>query len=517
MCGWSMKQWFWLVALWLCSGVALAQVAIPATASAGESVPPGAESLLYRAVQASPLKSVYAQNHYQPLWTPAKLQQAQQLVQRAAEDGLESAHYPLPETLSDTLAGDAGAAELEASRHFYRFVADLTTGRVNPAKAGAEIDYRAHAARLPQRFYQLLSGDDLEAGLESLRPQAFGYPALKRLLNSELASEAERAQALPPLERSLRPAMHWEGVPQLALLLVAQGDLPSVQARVYLGETLYGGELVQAVRRFQRRHALTDDGIVGAQTYAQLQRRQPALLTAAAKATIRVNLERLRWLDPSLAAERYLWVNLPAFELQVYDRNSHFGAPLFDMAVVIGQVGRNSTPMKAKPLASVVFSPYWNIPTSIARAEYWPKQHANPDFLASKNMEVTANGGLRQRPGPGNALGQVKFMLPNDDAIYLHDTPSKQLFNRPRRDFSHGCVRVAKPELLAQFIMRDAMSDAQIRSAMQAGRERHVPVRDKPPVVLMYATATVDGNGALQLYPDLYGRDAELARLLSNP
>lgn len=494
----------------------------PATATspapAVPVMPEGALPWLYEAVKIGPLRQVYEQNNFQPLWTAAKVQQAIELINKAEEDGLPLSSYRLDELKQLAAANNSQALELVASRQFYKFVSDLTVGRVSPASVGAEIDYRAHAASLPQRFYNMVSSDDLASALDAMRPQAFGYAELKALLNSDAntAKPAAPAHNFPPLGSTLRPYGRWAGVPQLAMKLVETGDLPSTQARAYLDSSRYDDNLIIAVEKYQRRNGLSADGVIGPQTYHHLTGGESAVhaLTPQAKETIKLNMERLRWLDPSIASERYVWVNLPAYRLQAYSSASKFGEPALEMATVIGKTGRYSTPIKAKAMTSVVFSPYWYVPPSIANKDYWPKQRANPSFLASQNMEVTKNGTIRQRPGGRNSLGRVKFMLPNDDAIYLHDTPSKHLFSRSERAFSHGCVRVQQPQQLAQFVMGDRMSESQIRQAMQAGRERHVAVKDKIPVILMYATATVNGRGELQLYKDIYGLDDKLKRAM---
>lgn len=481
-------------------------------------MPDGAVPWLFDAVQIGPLKQVYQQNNFQPIWTAAKAEQALALMSRAEEDGLPLAAYRVDELKQVMAANNPQALELAASRQFYKFVSDLTTGRVTPSTVGAEIDYRSHAVKLPERFFAVVTADDLAAELDTLRPQAFGYAQLKQLLNGDVEpAKAEASHNLPPLPGKLSPYGRWAGVPELALQLAETGDLPSTQARAYLESTRYDDNLIAAVEKFQRRNGLTADGVIGPQTYRALTGGSAAVtaITPQIKETIKVNMERLRWLDHSIASERYVWVNLPAYQLQAYSSGSSFGEPTLTMNTVIGKTGRYSTPIKAKGMSSVVFSPYWYVPPSIANKDYWPKQRANPNFLASQNMEVTKNGTIRQRPGGRNSLGRVKFMLPNDDAIYLHDTPSKHLFSRGERAFSHGCVRVQQPEKLAQFVMAGAMSDTQIRQAMQSGRERHVAVKDKIPAILMYATATVNARGELQVYKDIYGLDEKLKRALA--
>jgi murein L,D-transpeptidase YcbB/YkuD len=218
---------------------------------------------------------------------------------------------------------------------------------------------------------------------------------------------------------------------------------------------------------------------------------------------IAMNMERWRWLPDDLGP-RYLIVNIPAFELNAIEN----GKSVLDMKVVTGKKD-SPTPVIVDRMTTVVFSPYWNIPTGIVEKEILPKLEKDPSYLERNNIEaVDESGRFRQRPGPGNSLGQVKFMFPNHYNVYLHDTPAQALFDRVERDFSHGCVRLDRPTDLAKYVLRDQpeWTEAKIDEAMQSGIEQSVPLKQPLPIYLVYFTAWEE-IGALQRVPDVYGVD----------
>ena len=223
---------------------------------------------------------------------------------------------------------------------------------------------------------------------------------------------------------------------------------------------------------------------------------------AAATEQIAMNMERWRWLPDDLGS-RYLIVNIPAYRLDAIEN----GASVLEMKVVTGKKD-SPTPVLADRMTTVVFSPYWNIPTDIVEKEITPKLEKDPDYLEKQHMEVDDRGRYRQLPGPGNSLGRVKFLFPNHYNVYLHDTPAQALFNRVERDFSHGCVRVDDPDALARYVLRDQPEwDAEkIAAAMQSGTEQAVKLKSPLPIYLVYFTAWEEG-GALKTVPDVYGLD----------
>jgi murein L,D-transpeptidase YcbB/YkuD len=287
---------------------------------------------------------------------------------------------------------------------------------------------------------------------------------------------------------------------------------------------VYSPALQEAVERFQRRHGLADDGVIGAGLVAELN-----VPIAKRIRQLELNLERWRWLPRSLG-ERYILVNVPEYHLEVRE-----GAQVpLSMRVVVGKRD-TPTPIFDDEMTHVVFSPYWNVPPDIAQGETLPEMLKDPGFLTRMNMEIVDSSGktvdasaldvetlanyrFRQRPGAENALGLVKFVFPNQHNVYLHDTPTDSLFARPSRSFSHGCVRLEQPLALAQYVLRDQSewTKERIEQAMQSGDERTVKLRRSLPVYLVYWTARVTGDGVVQFRNDVYGIDAQQTALLAD-
>jgi murein L,D-transpeptidase YcbB/YkuD len=221
-------------------------------------------------------------------------------------------------------------------------------------------------------------------------------------------------------------------------------------------------------------------------------------------------MERMRWMPVSENGNLIL-VNIPEFMLHVYEGKNR----VFDMEVVVGKEGHN-TMMFTGDLNQVVFSPYWNVPPSIVKNEILPSMASNPGYLESQNMEIVSQEGdlpvIRQRPGPKNSLGKVKFLFPNSFNIYFHDTPAKSLFSRDKRAYSHGCIRLSDPEKMAQYLLRNQpeWTPERIQSAMNAGEEKYVKLEKKVPVVITYYTAWVADNGQLNFREDIYNHDEKI-------
>jgi len=229
---------------------------------------------------------------------------------------------------------------------------------------------------------------------------------------------------------------------------------------------------------------------------------------------IEINLERWRWL-PSSLGESYVWVNVPEFRMELIDK----GRKAIDMAVVVGKQ-QSQTPVFSDQMEYLELNPEWNIPTSIAENEILPKLASDPGYLARHNMEFVGDGAnqrIRQRSGPDNPLGQVKFMFPNEHDVYLHDSPADHLFSREERDFSHGCIRLERPVQLAEYLLRDKpdWSGTKVREAIVSGEHRTVKLPHKLPVHILYFTAWVEDNGSVNFRKDVYGHDAKLAAALA--
>jgi murein L,D-transpeptidase YcbB/YkuD len=262
--------------------------------------------------------------------------------------------------------------------------------------------------------------------------------------------------------------------------------------------------LMQAVKDFQHSYGLKEDGIINASLIAEMNRPVTDRIRQ-----ILINMERIRWV-PAQPATDYLLVNIPEFRLHVYEKGNY----QWSMNIVAGSTTHN-TVIFTGTLKYIVFSPYWNVPPSILKKEILPAIRRNKNYLARHDMEWNGNG-VRQRPGPNNSLGLVKFLFPNDYNIYLHDTPSKSLFGESRRAFSHGCIRLAEPEKLANFLLRNDRNwnSEKIKEAMQSRKEKYVSLKEMVPVYIGYFTAWVDRNGKLNFRDDIYGHDRTMAQQL---
>jgi len=315
--------------------------------------------------------------------------------------------------------------------------------------------------------------------------------------------------------RDIEAAGGWQPIPQEKQSYKTGDDAPPIKLirkRLFMtGEfsgdtsmTVFTDDLTQAVKLFQRTRGWTDDGVVGRIVINEMNIPVTALIEK-----IVLNMERCRWVPVALTGE-YLVVNIPAFKLYAYRDDSL----LWDMNVVAGQPVHETVIFNGD-MKYVVFSPYWNVPNDIYKNEILPGMQSDPDYLAKHNME-SVNGTVRQKPGPNNSLGQVKFLFPNSYSIYLHDTPSKSLFKQDSRAFSHGCIRLAEPKKLAMYLLKDdpQWTEAKINAAMNAGQERWVTLKQTIPVFIAYFTAWVDRQGNLNVRPDIYKRDGRLAQMV---
>ena len=284
---------------------------------------------------------------------------------------------------------------------------------------------------------------------------------------------------------------------QLKARLHASGDLASSDT-----SAIYTDELVAAVQQVQKRFGYEATGVV--------DKHLVSLLNVPVEDRIHqleVNMERFRNSKPIQEGTRIV-ANIPEFRLYVYEGTT----PVFDMAIVVGS-SSTKTVIFDDEMTHVVLSPYWNVPPSIVRNEILPAMRRSSTYLKRNNYEQTGTENglpvIRQKPGPGNSLGLVKFIFPNDHNIYLHDTPAKGLFQYPKRTFSHGCIRLEEPAKLANYLLRhDAnWSEEKIRKAMNGGREQWVKLETPVPVSLTYYTAWVDDEGLVHLRQDVYGHD----------
>lgn len=421
----------------------------------------------------------------------------------------------------------AARADVLLTATFAHYGEIMLTGQVTPRAAGADWHIATNTVDVDSALARTLRTDDLEAALARLAPQEDGYATLRRALARYRAYVDAGGWPSLGLARTLRPGDALPGGARLRERLAAEGWLDGGAKRA-MADSTYGPALAGAVARFQARHGLAVDSVVGPRTRAALDVPAQRRLRQIA-----ANLERYRWLPPDLGT-RYVVVNVPAFRLDAYDGERR----VLTMRVVVGsELETRQTPIFSDSMRYVQFGPYWNVPTSIARNEILPKARADRGYLTQNDYEVVRGWGddapvvdpwrlsdaalsssryrIRQRPGPQNALGRVKFMFPNDYHVYLHDTPAQALFDQRVRAASHGCVRVADPAALAEFVLagRPAWTAPRIRETLAAGDRVRVNLPRAIPVYLIYLTA-FEQDGELAFRPDRYDRDAPLVRTL---
>ena len=413
-----------------------------------------------------------------------------------------------------------------------RFISDLHAGRVNPDRSHFVPDID-HANFDLSEFLQLqvVNASDPGSVIDAVEPP---FPIYQRTLSAlrtyvDLARRDD-GELLPVPHKAIKPGEAYPGLSRLNRLLLLLGDLAE-QENDISSPTLYQGSLVAAVTHFQQRHGLEENGLIDAPTVKELNTPLSQRVTQ-----LRLTLERLRWL-PHQFQRPPIVVNIPEFRLRAVDEKYHW--TLF-MRVVVGKAYRHQTPVFASDIKSVIFRPYWNVPLSIVRSEVLPHMEKDPAYLMKNSYEVVdASGtvvisatvtevmkrqlrrgklGIRQTPGPDNALGLLKFDFPNQHDVYMHGTPAMELLSRSRRDFSHGCIRVEDPVALAAWLLQDQpeWTADHIRSATLADTTLRVDLERPVPVFIVYGTAVTMENGEVHFFRDIYGQDAALEQALLN-
>jgi murein L,D-transpeptidase YcbB/YkuD len=461
------------------------------------------------------------------------------VVRRMKERGLDPARYgidllehrvaALATGGTRTPASEQAALDVALTRAVLTVMRHLARGRVDPRALGYHYDLEPEPVHLAALLEGAAPHDGLERLFDRLEPPFPQYSRLKTELVRYRAMAGRPPPVLPDL-RKVEPGDGYAAVDELARTLVAVGDLPA-DAQVAPGR--YEGALVEAVRRFQARHGIEVDGVIGKNTLRHL--RTP--LTARI-AQIQLGLERMRWL-PRATHGPVIVVNVPDFHLYGFDAAAS-ERPDVEMDVVIGRAARTETPLVTGLVRQMVVRPFWHVPGSIVRNEIVPVLRRDPTYLTRERLDIIASPRddapalavdattvdrlragrlfLRQRPGPHNALGRLKFVFPNRFDVHMHDTPSRALFARARRDFSHGCIRVSDPVGLALYLLRDRpeWTRESLEAAMDGARTFTIDMPTPVPVLVFYNSAIARPDGTLQFFDDIYGYDAQLARVLAD-
>ena len=421
------------------------------------------------------------------------------------------------------------ALDIRITAAYFLFTTHMLEGRIR--NVGAKDYIWKRGTPHEDDVAMLLNNDskkELKKQLDDLQPEDPQYKKLQRALHDYRELELQEAYLKKISESvTLKAGDTSDQIPLIKARLMLTKDLKS--RKMDVDSMVFDSSLVDAVRRFQKRLGLEEDGVVNKEMARYLNMRFQDLADVIA-----LNLERLRWQPHLPTKEEYIVVNVPEYMLRIYDKKKE----VYKMRVVLGSEF-NATPIFADTLKYIVFSPTWNVPKSILEEEFLPKLKADPSHYSSeftffkngeeidpteedwhaKDINMAVYQAV-QRPGPSNSLGNIKFIMPNNFNIYLHDTPADRLFNRAERAFSHGCVRLEKPLELAEHLLRDQKhwNKKSLASLMQLDEPKHVNLSKNYPVHIVYRTAWVDEEGLVNFRKDIYGHDErQLAQLKPKP
>jgi L,D-transpeptidase YcbB len=499
------------------------------------------------------LLKLYSKSGFHLLWSDATKPSRQALdmlqeLRNAGERGLDPNDYEgnrLTYLLVDLIETPAAGLEQWAlfdagmSQSILRFMSDLHFGRVDPAMLGHDLEVARDSIDMPAAIEHLASTDNVAVDVNAAEPQFKHFELLKKELAHYRWLAADQTLAvLPPLPSgSAKPGANYSGAKQLLELLRAFGDLPALDPASDASAEAPNADIVAGLKQFQHRHGIAPDGVLGRHTYDELTRP-----LAVRVRQIELTMERWRWIPPKLSSPSIV-VNIPQFRLFAFETAEDSEAHMRQMDVIVGKAFESTrTPVFVADMTYVVLRPYWEVPYGIAVKEIVPAARMNPATIAKRGLEIVNGYGdraeifpntpenvellaagslrLRQRPGPDNALGLIKFMMPNHYNVYLHSTPSQGLFAESRRDFSHGCIRVGDPATLAQYVLRDRpeWSAEKIAAAMQGKANKgpttitlKTPIR----VFIVYGTAVATEAGKVLFFDDIYGHDARLEQALA--
>lgn len=467
--------------------------------------------------------------NYKPLWVrdngpKTKAHDILEVFKNAGKMGLNPNNYRIAQIermMTAKTPRELAELELLLSRAFIDFGRDINRGVVLPSDASRENSITSKELGALNLIDGAENADYIADYVRTIEPQSPEYQRLKGALATYREIAKKGGFPVIPKGAALKPGMTDKRIPLVREYMLLTGDLP---AGANKAGDLYDVDLVAAVKWYQARNGLTDDGIIAQTTFDAMN-----VPVASRVRQIELNLERRRWMDDDLGSY-YILVNVADQELKVVKD----GKTVHTAKVVVGKP-YTRTPVFSEKMKYVVLNPYWNVPPNIANNEYLPKLRRNPGVLRRENIRVFNASGrevdpysvnwsavgrmpfqLRQDSGGKNALGKVKFMFPNRFNVYLHDTPSKSLFNKDLRVFSHGCMRVQNPLDLAALLLADqGWSRERIDATIAQGGERIVNLKTQIPVHVTYLTAWVNKDGAVNFRRDPYNRDEQLAETLT--
>ena len=489
------------------------------------------------------MQTFYDDRNFEVAWIDGSQPSSQakafiQAFQHADEKGLNPEDFDASKWDGRTAklkgGSDDDIAEFDAAMtvSVMRYISDLRIGRVNPTHFNFDIHTADKKYDLPEFVSDnAVDATDVPKLIASVEPDSEQYRKTEAALGHYLQLARQPAgEPLPTVAKPIAPGAPYPAAGALRAHLQMEGDLDGAGAAAQ--EASYTQDISDGVKHYQARHGIAPDGKLSAQTIASLN-----VPMSARVQQLSDSLERWRWL-PNDYVNAPLMVNLPEFLLRGYEGTGADRKEDFQMKVVDGKVvGEHQTPVFTQQMKYVIFRPFWNVPISIIKKELMPHiEKSGVGYLASKNFETVDSKGeartataseiehggvvVREKPGPKNSLGLIKFMFPNEYDIYLHSTPVPELFNRTRRDFSHGCVRVQKPDELAVWVLRNTPGDwtlDKVHEAFndEAANNKTVTLKQQIPIVIFYLTANVNEDGTTHFFEDIYGYDKQLDDVLA--
>lgn len=530
-----------LATMWLLFVSALAAGAAHATAHTLQNRPDGpgrsGEGSPRTAAERNTLEAIrafYSQRDHRPLWFEnGQLSPRGRVLLKAladaAEHGLSPALYraeELAKRAAVVSTGSTADVELALTRAYLDYAGDVSSGVIdNPRRTGET--FRDAKRPSPQNLLdEVANATDVNGFFDRLPPDTRRYNALKAALTKYRQIEKGGGWPMVSKGSTLKPGMKGERVAQIKRRLLITGELSGVGEPEHFGD-----DLLAAVKAFQRRHGLRDDGNVGTETIAAMN-----VPVSERIVQLIINLERRRWLGPQLG-DRYIYVNIADNDLKVVERDK----TVHTARVVVGKPF-HQTPVFSALMTYIEVNPYWNVPYGIAMRDLLPKIKGNPGFLPANDYLLLTRAGdnssaidpasvdwsttsarnfpftLRQKPGPKNALGTMAFMFPNSHNVFIHDTPAKSLFNVDDRYFSNGCVRVRDPMKLALLLLAGQdggqWTQARIKSIIETNKQTRIELKNPIQVHITYLTAWADNDGTAQFRKDLYKRDDALTKAI---
>lgn len=478
---------------------------------------------------------VYRDNGFRPMWTRPQVESLLRMIMTAPDHGLDPSDYSadalyvvLAQWLQDQSDEARARAEILLSESMLRYAYHRRYGKVEANRIDPDINFRRQTFNghpVSENVHAAMASSSLDSFLEQVAPSGPFYRKLQHWLGVYRRIQAEGGWPAVPAGPTLRQGDESPRVSVIRTRLETAGypDRSAAMRRDY-----FDAELQAAVRRFQVRHNLEADGVVGKMTIAAMN-----VPVESRVDQIRISLERLRWSSQE-PSETLVAVNIAGFDAVFF----RAGEPAWTTRAMVGQNYRK-TPVFRGTITYMEFNPTWTIPPGILRNDILPAVQRDPNYLAAKQIEVIDNKGkvidpntvnwnqyktsvpytLRQTPGPHNSLGTVKFIFPNEHFVFLHDTPQRELFDRPERAFSSGCIRIEDPLRLAELLLDDPAkyNRSSLQAIVDSRETRRIKLNPKIPVAILYMTAALDGDGQVTFSKDIYGRDPAVLAALDGP